>query len=81
MLAGATIGATETLLLSAGNSIGFGDKFVSVKDFAISVATSAVIFGGISGTTAVRQGQNFFKGSYVSIPKRRLLSRGNLART
>lgn len=69
MLAGATIGATETLLLSAGNSIGFGDKFVSVKDFAISVATSAVICGGISGITAVHQGQNFFKGSYVSIPK------------
>ena len=68
MLGGATIGATGTLLESAGNSLYFGDKFISAKNFAISVVASAAIGGTLSGISAVRQGQNFFNGSYVNTP-------------
>lgn len=68
-LAGAAGGAAGTAAMmpvqSAGNSLYFGDPFMSLKDYAIGIAGGALTGGIANGSIAALKGNNFWTGKEV----------------
>lgn len=68
-MAGAAGGAAGTAAMmpvqSAGNSLYFGDPFMSLKDYAIGIAGGALTGGIANGSIAALKGNNFWTGKEV----------------
>ena len=68
-VAGAAGGAAGTAAMmpvqSAGNSLYFGDPFMSLKDYAIGIAGGALTGGIANGSIAALKGNNFWTGKEV----------------
>lgn len=68
-VAGAAGGAAGTAVMmpvrSAGNSLYFGDPFMSLKDYAIGIAGGALTGGIANGSIAALKGNNFWTGKEV----------------
>ena len=54
---------------SAGNSLYFGDPFMSLKDYAIGIAGGALTGGIANGSIAALKGNNFWTGKDVQFGK------------
>ncbi len=54
--------AISAPILSGGNSLYFGDPFMSASEYAYGVLGGALVGGTINGVTASVNGKNFFTG-------------------
>ena len=61
-ISGAAGSAISTPILSGGNSLYFGDPFMSASEYAYGVLGGALVGGTINGITASVNGKNFFTG-------------------
>ncbi|MBQ7941479.1 MAG: endonuclease [Muribaculaceae bacterium] len=61
-LSGAAGSAISAPILSGGNSLYFGDPFMSASEYAYGVLGGALVGGTINGITASVNGKNFFTG-------------------
>lgn len=70
-LAGAAGGAASTAAMmpvqSAGNTLYFGDPFMSLEDYALGIAGGALTGGIANGTIAAVKGNNFWTGKEVQL--------------
>ena len=68
-LAGAAAGSASTAVMmpvqSAGNSLYFGDQFMSLKDYGLGILGGALTGGIGNGTVAALKGNNFWTGKDV----------------
>ena len=68
-LAGAAAGSASTAVMmpvqSAGNSLYFGDPFMSLKDYGLGILGGALTGGIGNGTVAALKGNNFWTGKDV----------------
>lgn len=62
---GAAASATMMPIQSAGNSIYFGDPFMTLEEYAIAIGTGAITGGAINGTYAAIEGRNFWTGDLI----------------
>lgn len=81
-IAGAAAGAASSAAMmpiqSAGNSLYFGDPFISAKDYAMGVLGGAVVGGVGNGAVAAFKGRNFWTGKDIQLG-RNIFSFKNIA--
>ncbi|MEQ2955425.1 RHS repeat-associated core domain-containing protein [Phocaeicola massiliensis] len=62
---GAATSATMMPIQSAGNSMYFGDPFMTLDEYVIGIATAAITGGAMNGTYAAIEGRNFWTGDMI----------------
>lgn len=62
---GAATSATMMPIQSAGNSMYFGDRFMTLEEYAVGIGTGALTGGAVNGTYAAIEGRNFWTGDII----------------
>jgi RHS repeat-associated protein len=66
-LSGMAGSAYSIPLLSFGNTAYFGDRPISMKEYAFGVATGGVLSGTVNGSLALLNGRSFWNGSLPQV--------------
>lgn len=77
-VSGAAASAVSSPVLSGGNSLYFGDPFMSAREYAFSIVSGALIGGTTNGIVAKINGKNFWNGASTAPVAQSASPTGNL---